>query len=114
MTTITKTKNDVFSQLEVKVFNLNEFIGIYDLIQEADDFEYYGLDKLVDFKGLLIKDLFIWEHMQGKGHGKRFVDDMKVVGMPLIVYSTFDSVDFWQKMGFEQYCGSDYVFVWLP
>jgi GNAT superfamily N-acetyltransferase len=97
---------DVFEKVSIKPFNLYEFKKKYDFRDKTD----YDLSSLDNISALLLEDLFVKEEFRGKGHGTKFVEELKKQGEPIVLYSLFEAEEFWDKQGFKNVIS--YVYIW--
>lgn len=99
---------EVFEKICIEKFNFNNFKEKY--LNEHEEKEY-NLSSLKNIDGILVESLFIKDEYQHLGHGSKVIESLKRYNKPIVVYAIFESINFWEKHGFESVDGHEYIYV---
>jgi GNAT superfamily N-acetyltransferase len=86
---------DVYNRIVTSRFDLKKFKDMYECDTDCDFSPLENLD------AILLEDLHVKEDYKRCGYGKRFVDELKREGKPIVLYSLFEAEPFWEKQGFK-------------
>jgi GNAT superfamily N-acetyltransferase len=98
--------NHIFSKVSIKPFKLKQFTKKYKL----DEYDLIDLNNV--HNAILLEDLFVKENHRGKGHGTEFINSLKQDNKPIIIYSLFEAIEFWEKYGFKNVTDNEYIYIW--